>query len=47
MKVLMQCLPAATAQNIKKMTLPALLYHFFMVIYGVIAGWDVPEIIVG
>ncbi|HID7484997.1 TPA: hypothetical protein ACXHWU_002687 [Morganella morganii] len=47
MKVLMQYLPAAIAQNIMKMTLPALLYHFFAVIDRVIAGWDVPEIIVG
>lgn len=43
MKVQMQCLLAATAQNIKKMALLALLYYFFTVIYGVITGRGVPE----
>lgn len=43
MKVQMQYLQAATAQNIKKMALPAPLYHFFTMIYGVITGRRVPE----
>lgn len=43
MKVQMQCLLAANAQNIKKMALLALLYHFFTMIYGLIACWGIPE----
>ncbi|SCC68330.1 transposase, partial [Kosakonia oryziphila] len=38
MKVQMQCLLAATAQNMKKMALLALFYLFFMVQEGLSGG---------